>query len=158
MPQAAGRYEEENDIVELALDNFAALLNDAEFSAEMSLLGIGRFQFLRRRQMLVELRGLYIALWRLALGRSFPRDADTMFAVFLHRFLMANRDKMGRATAERARQYWDMLLPQGDADFSGVARHLVSFTPHEEKEQPALVLRLALDFRASYTNIFQKLI
>lgn len=158
MPQAAGMYEEENGIVELALDNFAALLNDADFSAELSLLGIGRFQFLRRRQMLVELRGLYIALWRLALGRSFPRDADAMFAVFLHRFLMGNRDKIARMTAERSRQYWEMLIPQGDGDFSGVARHIVSFTQHEEKDQPALVLKLALDFRASYTNIFNKLI
>lgn len=158
MPQAAGMYEEEADIVELALDNFAALLADVDFSAELILLGIGRLQFMRRRQMLVELRGLYIALWRLALGRSFPRDADAMFAVFLHRYLMGNRDKVARATAERGRQYWEMLLPVGDGDFSGVARHIASFSHKDEKEQPALVLKLALDIRSYYTTLFQKLI
>lgn len=158
MPQAAGRYEEEDDIVELALDNFAALLNDVDFSAELALLGVGRLQFLRRRQMLTELRGLYIALWRLALGRSFPRDADTMLAVFLHRMIMGSREKAVRATAERGRQYWGMLAPQGDSDFSNVARHLASFAPRDEKEQPALILKLALNIRCYYTTIFQKLI
>ena len=94
MPNPAEIYEEEQSFVQLALDNFAALLDDVDFSAELALLGIGRLQFLRRRQMLVELRGLYIALWRLALGRSFPNDADTMLSVFLHRYLMTNNDKL----------------------------------------------------------------
>ena len=68
--------DESPAITQVALDNFAALLDDADFTAELELVGVGRFQFLRRRQMCLELRGLYMALWRLALSRSFPNDAD----------------------------------------------------------------------------------
>lgn len=158
MPNPAEVYEEQEDIVQLALDNFAALLDDVDFSGELASLGIGRLQFLRRRQMLIELRGLYMALWRLALGRSFPHDADAMFSVFIHGFLMRNRDKIARAIAERGRQYWGMLEPVGDSDFTDVARHLISFSAHEEKDRPALVLRLALDIRSIYRTIFERLI
>ena len=55
-----------------ALENFKALLADADFTLELELLGIKRMQFMRRRQMQSELMGLYMALWRLALARSFP--------------------------------------------------------------------------------------
>lgn len=158
MPNPAEIYEEEQSFVQLALDNFAALLDDVDFSAELALLGIGRLQFLRRRQMLVELRGLYIALWRLALGRSFPNDADTMLSVFLHRYLMTNNDKLARATAERGRQYWGMLEPIGDSNFTIIAEHLISFSTRDEKERPALILELALDIRSIYRTIFDKLI
>lgn len=159
MPDPAEVYEEQQDIVQLALDNFAALLDDVDFSRELAALGIGRLQFLRRRQMLIELRGLYIALWRLALGRSFPHDADVMFSVFIHGFLMRNRgDKIARAIAERGRQYWGMLEPVGDSDFTDVAKHLISFAAREEKDRPALALRLALDIRSIYSTIFERLI
>ena len=36
-----------------ALDNFAALFADADFTVELDYLGVGRMQFLRRRQMLL---------------------------------------------------------------------------------------------------------
>lgn len=158
MPNPAVIYEEEPGLVQLALDNFDALLDDVDFSAELAVLGIGRLQFLRRRQMLVELRGLYIALWRLALGRSFPNDADTMLSVFLHRYIMSHNDKIARATAERGKQYWGMLEPIGDSNFTIIAEHLISFSAREEKDRPALALKLALDIRSIYRTIFDKLI
>lgn len=42
MPNPAEIYEEEQSFVQLALDNFAALLDDVDFSAELALLGIDR--------------------------------------------------------------------------------------------------------------------
>lgn len=145
-------------IAQVALDNFAALLEDADFTVELELAGIGRFQFLRRRQMILELRGLHMALWRLALARSFPRDADAMFATFLHGYLTRHPDKGARQAAERARQYWGMLQPTGDADFNEVARHLTSFAERDEKARRTLTLKLALHIRGTYRFIFDRLI
>lgn len=150
--------EEELPPAQEALENFAVLLEDADFAAELDLLGVGRFQFLRRRQMLLELRGLYIALWRLALSRSFPADADAMFAAFLHDFLRRHPDKAGRLVSERARQYWGMLQPTGDGDFNAVAGHLTSFSASDEKARRTLTLKLALHIRGTYRFIFDRLI
>lgn len=150
--------DESPAITQVALDNFAVLLDDADFTAELELVGVGRFQFLRRRQMCLELRGLYMALWRLALSRSFPNDADAMFATFLHGYLTRHPEKSARPAAERARQYWGMLQPTGDADFNAVARHLTSFAERDEKAQRTLTLKLALHIRSVYRFIFDRLI
>ena len=145
-------------VTQVALENFAVLLDDADFTAELELTGVGRFQFLRRRQMMLELRGLYMALWRLALARSFPNDADAMFATFLHGYLTRHPDKAARQAAERARQYWGMLQPTGDADFHDVARHLTTFSERDEKARRTLTLKLALHIRQVYRCIFDRLI
>lgn len=156
--QYLAEQDETPAITQVALDNFAALLDDADFTPELELMGVGRFQFLRRRQMSLELRGLFMALWRLALSRSFPNDADAMFAAFLHGYLSRHADKGARQAAERARQYWGMLQPKGDADFNDVARHLTSFAERDEKAQRSLTLRLALHIRSVYRFIFDRLI
>lgn len=149
---------DEQEIIEEALANFAALIDDFSYDLELEMLGIGRFQFLRRKQMLIELRGLYIALWRLALGRSFPHAADNMFTIFLRRYERNHGGKIASRVVERASQYWGMLEPAGDSDFSEVSRHLASFTEREDKEQTPLVLKLALQIRAAYRFIFDRLI
>lgn len=149
---------DEQAIIEQALANFAALLDDIDFAAELELLGITRLQFMRRKQMLLELRGLYAALWRLALGRSFPQDADLMFAIFLRRYGQSHVGKGASQIVERARQYWGMLEPAGDGDFSDIARHLVSFLEREEKDRRPLTLKLALHIRSAYRFIFERLI
>ncbi len=149
---------DEQETVEEAIANFSALIDDFDFTGELDLLGIGRFQFLRRRQMIIELRGLYTAVWRLALGRSFPHDAANMFEIFLERYGQAHTGKLATQIIERARQYWGMLEPAGDGDFSDVARHLSSFIEREEKDQRPLILKLALNIRRAYRFIFERLI
>lgn len=138
--------------------NFAALLQGTDFTAELEILGIGRMQFMRRRQMLVELRGLYMGLWRLALDSSFPHDADAIFADFLRAYAVRYPDKVSGRVLERAEQYWGMLQAKGKSDFSDVARHLCSFAPQEQGDARARVLRLVLLIRNAYTMIFDRLI
>ncbi len=157
MQNLAEVFDDESAVSE-ALENFAALLDDADFTAELELMGIGRMQFMRRRQMLVEWRGLYIALWRLALASSFPQDAERMFATFLRSYHAAHPDKLGSRIMERAQEYWGMLQPKGDADFSDVARHLGSFSVQDEKQARSLTLRLVLHIRRAYKIIFDRLI
>lgn len=157
MHSAAEILDEQATIRE-ALDNFAVLVDDVDFSAMLNLMGIGRLQFLRRKQMLIELRGLYMALWRLALARSFPDHCDDMFDTFLHRYTRAHPDKISARTIERARQYRDMLMPCGDGNFNDVARHLTSFLIKEQRDTRALTLKLALHIRKAYRFIFERLI
>ena len=157
MQNLAEVFDDESAVSE-ALENFAALLDDADFAAELELMGIGRMQFMRRRQMLVEWRGLYMALWRLALASSFPQDAERMFATFLRSYHAAHPDKLGSRIMERAQEYWGMLQPKGDADFSDVARHLGSFSVQDEKQARSLTLRLVLHIRRAYKIIFDRLI
>ena len=157
MQNLAEVFDDESAVSE-ALENFAALLDDADFTAELELMGIGRMQFMRRRQMLVEWRGLYMALWRLALASSFPQEAERMFATFLRSYHAAHPDKLGSRIMERAQEYWGMLQPKGDADFSDVARHLGSFSVQDEKQARSLTLRLVLHIRRAYKIIFDRLI
>lgn len=141
-----------------ALDNFHVVLGDYDFSHELELSRVGRLQFLRRRQMLTEWRGLFMALWRVALAKSFPDDADAMFDAFLLSYTRRNPDKVSARTVERAREYWAMLAPQGDADFSAVARHISSFFVADDKDLRSIVLRIGLHIRQLYTYIFECLI
>lgn len=141
-----------------ALDNFHVVLGDYDFAHELELSRVGRLQFLRRRQMLTEWRGLFMALWRVALSKSFPQDADAIFDAFLASYTRRNPDKVSARTVERAREYWGMLAPQGDADFSPVARHICSFFVADDKDLRAIVLRIGLHIRQLYTYIFDCLI
>lgn len=141
-----------------ALEKFTLFLEETDFALDLELLGIGRLQFMRRRQMLVELRGLYMGLWRLALDSSFPQDADDIFAAFLQRYQLTHPDKVSQQVLERAQGYWGMLQAKGLTDFSDIARHLWSFSEQEEKDKRAMTLRLVLHFRTVYKMIFDGLI
>lgn len=158
MPEPAEKLDELG-FAEEALANFEVLIDDTEYEAYLEMMGIGRLQFLRRKQMRVEILGLRMALWRLALARSFPKHADWMFREFLERFSSSHPDKNSRQAVRRGEEYWDMLAPGGDSDFQVVARHLASF---QEQGDPgtirALVLRLALAIRRDYKFIFERLI
>lgn len=158
MPEPAVRFEDQ-DVVEEALANFAVLIDDIGYEACLDLMGIGRLQFLRRRQMKIEILGLRMALWRLALARSFPTRAEGMFREFLKRYAESHPDKNSREATKRGLQYWGMLEPGGDSDFQAVARHLASFNEQKPEDgSRALILRLALAIRGDYKFIFDRLI
>ncbi|WP_353118970.1 hypothetical protein [Nitratidesulfovibrio sp.] len=148
--------------VDEVLGNFAALLDSFDFTPEIDAMGIGRMQFLRRKRALQDLRALFIALWRLALRRSFPNDHEVIFETFLERFQQAparNADRReAAALTEKVRGYVGMLEHKGDADFSEAAHHLVSLLSLGDAEAKALRLRLALHIRSTYKLIFDKLI
>ena len=146
------------EAVRAALDNFKALLADADFTLELELLGVRRMQFMRRGQMQAELMGLYTALWRLALARSFPADADSMFEAFQNEYAQEHKDKRSSHILRRAREYWAMLEPRGDSDFSEVARHLCSFSIQDPHQARSINLKLVLHIRKIYKLVFDRLI
>lgn len=157
MAQAADATPQQNFVQE-ALDNFAVLLDDTDFTAHLHLMGVGRLHFTRRKQLLLEWRGLYVALWRLALGRSFPQDADAMLEAFCRTYRERHKDKLTPQMLERAGQYWDMMRVTRESDFTEVARHFCSFCQLNEKDTRSLQLKLVLIIRKAYTDIFRRLI
>lgn len=122
-------------------------------------MGVGRLQVFRRKRILGELKALFIALWHLALQKSFPVDGSLIFEEFLARFENTKgAEKYTRPIVERAKQYVDLLERKRDTDFSEVASHLASLLDISEAEARTLKLRLALHIRSTYTLIFQRLI
>lgn len=155
---AAAVQPDAEDYSRAAMENFGAVLDGSDFAAEMDIVGLGRFQFSRRTQMRVECRGMYIALWRLALGRSFPANAHVIFSTFCDAYGRRRGDKHAPAVIQRAKDYWELLRDTDGKDFCDVAERIVSLFVTEEARIRNLVLKLALHMRTTYQMIFDRLI
>ena len=144
---------------EEVISNFQALIDSRDFKAELRLLGISPMHIMRRRQMLLEFKGLFAGLWRLALASSFPEDGQQIFEEYLEHCLNSSENaKTAQQFVERARQYSEMLTLRGTTDFSEVSRHLTSFLPLPESARKRATLKLALDIRQMYNFIFERMI
>ena len=77
---------------------------------------------------------------------------------FLREYAAKNRDRASARVLTRGREYWGMLEPMGDGDFSDVARHLTSFFPKTEMGDKSVNLKLVLHIRKLYKHIFDRLI
>jgi hypothetical protein len=149
---------EDASAAEMARRNFAALLEDSDFSYELEMMGVGRLSFLLRRRMLIEWRGLYMGLWRLALEKSFPNTAEAIFADFAVRHRSVYPDSAHAESVVRAGEYWGMFASNGGSDFTPAARHLTSFFRQRPQDAKAMSLKLALHLRRLYQNIFSRLL
>ena len=143
-----------------ARENFRALLDDRCFFEELAILGLGRCQFSRRRRMVADFRGVYMAVWRLALGSSFPGEADAMFSSFCRDYLRRSRDRNAQEVVQKAKEYWDMLRDAPAKDFRRLAEHLATLSARQgdDEHRQAVILKLALHIRAMYRLIFDRLI
>ena len=142
------------DAVREALDNFPVLLLDLDAGRALHILGIGRLQFRRRARLLAEWRGLCMALWRLALWRSFPEHAEAMSRQFRESFGQSHTDKTSALALERAPAYWEVLAERGDADFRPVSlfRGRGPRTGHGPAPDAACAANLSIHFRPSYLS------
>lgn len=158
-PAAEAEGEPDRCAPESLVRNFTALLDDVDYRPAMDILGVGTFQFNRRKLLKREFRGLYIGLWRLALLRSFPDQHAVVFQMFMEQ--EAGRHKHRREAAVAAQlvlQYVDKLREHGDADFSDVSRHVLSLLEFDETRTRAMILKLALHLRRMYTHFFDHLL
>jgi hypothetical protein len=144
---------------EEVIANFLALIDSWDFGAELRRFGIGPMHIMRRRRMLLEFRGLFAGLWRLALTRSFPDDGQQIFEGYLEAAVIrAKNGEKAQRHVERARYYAKMLAVRGDTDFSEVSRHLASLVRLPEADHKSVTLKLALDIRQMYNFIFERMI
>ncbi len=137
---------------------FESLLSAADFTQELKMFKVGRFDRALRNTLLKEFESTYIGLWALALERSFPQSADSIFDYFLEKYTKKGAQKTKNSNMENLRAYRDMLRSVGDKDFSQVSRHLLSFGKVDDATLKAETLRLSLMLRNHYEFIFQHLV
>jgi hypothetical protein len=141
------------------IEQFLALYNCLDFRHELEDVGISRFQFARRKKALRELKALSIALWGLALQKSFPLDA----ADFFSQFRSVAPDLVGQRKSaldmqNRVNIYVDLLAGKRDTDFVPVAAYLAEILALNDNDLRRLRLKLSLITRNLYTLIFDKLV
>ena len=138
---------------------FLGLYNSLDFKAELADLGITRWQFLRRRKAIRAFRAISIALWGLALQKSFPKDAGNFFAELRDKApMLAGSGKETVCLHERVNAYIELLAPKKDTDFSPVAGHLATILAPHAEDVPRLRFKLSLIIRNLYVLIFNKLV
>ncbi len=141
------------------IKQFLAVYNCMDFKPELEDLGIGRFQFVRRKKALREFRALSIALWGLALQKSFPNDAENFFQEFrsaLPAVFPASKER--ELMENRINIYVDCLNVKKDSDFLPVATYLAEVMALDTEDMRRLRLKLSLFMRTLYTLIFDKLV
>lgn len=147
---------------EEVLTRFADMLDHADFGAQLETLGIGRFQFARRKHARQELAAMYVGLWKLALNRSFPAEADALLEKFLTQ-LCETKSNSKRRKQEHfvalCREYVHVLQTSGDTNFIQIAVLLCQHLDcHDQDALRRISLQIALDMRAMYHHIFERLI
>ncbi len=144
---------------EEVIEHFAALLNDTSFSTQLQYLGIKRsFISPRWRKGRQELQAVFIGLWKLALDKSFPSQADEFFNDLLEKYSQGRPVKQSAQFCEKVREYAEMIKVCGDKDFTDIAAHVLSKIYIPKVDCPKASLALALDIRNFYQTIFERLI
>ena len=144
---------------EEVISHFAALLEDTSFSAQLHYLGIKRaLMSPRRRRARQELQAMFVGLWKLALDKSFPAQSDEFFNDFLEKYKEGRPVKQAGQMCEKINNYAEMLKTCGDKDFTDIAAHVLSKVNIPQADCPKASLALALDIRAFYQTIFERLI
>lgn len=138
---------------------FIGLYACLDFTAQLEYIGVRRMQFLRRKKVLREFRAMSIALWGLALQKSFPGNAGNFFSEFLEKaaFLLGNGREATRLR-ERVNDYVTLLASKKDADFSPVADYLAKILALHSDDVARLRLKLSLIIRNLYVLIFDNLV
>lgn len=138
---------------------FLGLYTCLDFRAELEDIGVTRMQFVRRKKALREFRAISIALWGLALQKSFPNDAAEFFSEFRAKApVLAGSGKEAARLHERVNEYSKLLAPKRDTDFSPVADDLAQALALHARDVARLRLKLSLIIRNLYVLIFDKLV
>lgn len=139
---------------------FSALLESYDFEYELSLFGLKRHQFLKKKKARRELTALFIALWNLALQKSFPAERELVFEEFVNRYSYSARgsNKSVDLLLRSIEVYVTLLQKNKDKDFSEIAIFMTDMllenAPHKDRAR----LKLALAIRAMFKLIFDRLI
>lgn len=138
---------------------FADLLATLDFAAEIRELGIGKLSVFKRSQAKKRFRALSIALWHVALEKSFPNDANVFFTHFVASYPpLAGDGKSAKRMRDMVEAYDKLVAEKKDADFTGVAEYLADAFNIGNEDRPRQQLKLSLRIRSIYELIFKKLI
>lgn len=138
---------------------FADLLATFDFAAEMHDLQIGRMNLVKRAKAKKLLTAISIALWHVALQKSFPHDAENFFSHFVETYPpLAGSGRKAKSLRLHVTACDALVGEKKDADFSLVAENLANAFARQDKSRQSLQLRISLRIRALYDIIFEKLI
>lgn len=138
---------------------FTELLGTLTFLPELHDLGISSLHVIKRRRVKRHLAALSIALWHVALEKSFPHDAQIFFTHFRETYPPLLGEKRGTKTLRELVDRYDALVAEKkDGDFTGVAEELINAFSPDPSDRAKLQLRLSLRVRSIYHLIFEKLI
>jgi len=141
------------------LDNAQALLQDFDPELTIEDLELSFFQHKDKNGLYRQLQAIYVAIWALALGSSFPLDYLDIFTEFLWRHdQLPGKIQSKRQQAEQIIFYTNKLWRMKEIDFSDLARHLLTFVRLNDKEARAVSMKLALHFRKAYQHFFDHLL
>ena len=139
--------------------HFDELLSGLDFKRDLRELGIHTLSVFKRRKALLEMTALAVSLWRLALKRSFPQDADAFFTHFMDSNpRCVGNGKKGEALCALIVSYGDLLAEKRESDFSAVARHMADSLGLSSSDDKSFYLKISLRIRQLYTYIFDRLI
>lgn len=139
---------------------FQSLLSSFDYLEELGILGIGKYSFKKKRKLIFEIKALYIALWKIALEKSFPENWNTYFNLFLDElgsYLKCNTQTTLFIT-RRIEVYDTLLAPTKENNFLEVARQLVATHIKKKEDLDSPTLKFSLKIRQVYTLIFNRLI
>ena len=138
---------------------FADLLASFDFRQELFELGIGSLRLVKRARVKKLLTALSIALWHVALTKSFPNDADAFFNHFIATYpLLENKGRSAAKFRELVLRYDALVSEKKDTDFSEVAKQIAGDLDFHPADRAKGQLWLSLRIRAFYDLIFTKLI
>ncbi len=139
--------------------NFQALLDSLDFRTELAELSIPWYAFKQKKKTLREFKVLSIALWSLALQRSFPQEAEEFFSSYRQSapFLNANTPE-SKMLQNRLNIYIDLLRDKKDADFVPIATYIAEILALTSEDSSKLRLKVSLITRTLYNLIFNKLV
>jgi len=139
---------------------FSALLDSYSFEHELAILGVKRHHLLKKRKALREFSALFIALWGLALQKSFPAERDMVFDEFVSRYSYSAKGSNKEVTllVRSIEVYATLLEKNRDKDFSEIARFVTDMLMEESPARDRARLKTALGIRAMFNLIFDKLI
>ena len=129
-----------------------------DFQYELSLLNISSWHLRRRKRLSEELEALTIALWRLALERSFPEDWQRILSAFMD----VRRARMAKvitrqAFTSRVETYLSIAERCRQTDFIELAGHIVELAEVSTRQFESTRLKLALHLRVIYNHLFDRL-
>ncbi len=138
--------------------NFSGLLDSFDYKDDLKLFEIPTFSFQLKKNMSLEIKALYTALWKMALYRSFPEDYEQIFQLFIQEELPKKVEKkLLPAQVIRIDQYSELLSMENNDDFTPVSHHILSLLHTKEEEYKSMNLKIALHIRQTYTYIFDRL-
>ena len=142
------------DTPEAYVENFEALLADADFRGFVKLLGIGRFSLLAKRRIRSVFMALCAGMWKLALSHAVPERSaqayETWLAARMHGIGDANELRELLAGVARS------LPEQSGADFMPASRDL--FARAGKEPDQASLMGMALYLRRLYEYFFNHIL